>query len=36
MLQFLQGWLWAFGAAAALPVILHLLSRQRLQLSSPA
>ncbi len=31
MLQFLQGWLWAFGAAAALPVILHLLSRQRLQ-----
>jgi hypothetical protein len=31
MLQFLQGWLWLFGAAAALPVVLHLLSRQRLQ-----
>jgi hypothetical protein len=31
MLQFLQGWLWLFGAAAALPVILHLLSRQRLE-----
>lgn len=31
MLQFLQGWLWLFGAAAALPIILHLLSRQRLQ-----
>lgn len=31
MLQFLQGWLWAFAAVAALPVILHLLSRQRLQ-----
>jgi hypothetical protein len=31
MLQFLQGWLWLFAAAAALPVILHLLSRQRLR-----
>lgn len=31
MLQFLQGGLWAFAAIAALPVILHLLSRQRLK-----
>jgi hypothetical protein len=31
MLQFLQGWLWAFAAVAALPVVLHLLSRQRLK-----
>jgi hypothetical protein len=31
MLQFLQGWLWLFAAVAALPVILHLLSRQRLK-----
>ena len=31
MLQFLQSWLWAFAAVAALPVILHLLSRQRLK-----
>jgi len=31
MLQFLHGWLWLFGAAAALPIVLHLLSRQRLR-----
>lgn len=31
MLQFLQGWLWAFAAVAALPILLHLLSRQRLK-----
>jgi hypothetical protein len=31
MLQFLQGWLWAFAAVAALPIVLHLLSRQRLR-----
>lgn len=31
MLQFLQGWLWAFGIAAAIPIVLHLLSRQRLR-----
>jgi hypothetical protein len=31
MLQFLQAWLWAFAAVASLPIILHLLSRQRLK-----
>ena len=31
MLQFLQGWLWLFAAVAALPILLHLLSRQRLK-----
>ena len=31
MLQFLQAWIWAFAALAALPIILHLLSRQRLK-----
>jgi hypothetical protein len=31
MLQFLQGWVWALAAVAALPILLHLLSRQRLK-----